>query len=273
MHSRDQFVREGWVIVRDAIDADLIRRLREHFEHLYTLRDRGETDHYTRQQALLSPKTFHRCLIDYLNVAKLNEAAAEVLGTRDLACGGVSAFLGSDGHTACRWHRDFQEPHFVMADMIQDPQMFAFSNCALYPDRSLWIVPGSHVRNNRGDEAAHAARYEALGVEGLVAPFDVYAAVDPNMCAGMPGAMNVVLEAGDCVIYNSMMWHASESRPEWKRATLHRDWTKTRAVREHAAMRVGADVNAWMFSDASHMGTDLGEYFGPQRSRYKAATS
>ena len=108
------------------------------------------------------------------------------------------------------WHRDWRDhmPAAVFdAEFRGDwqDQMFDYNhcnqiNCALYEDSSTWIVPGSHARQDTPAEAARATRTE-------MPPVPVWSTSDLpaeeaertclEYCAGFPGALRLVLDAGD----------------------------------------------------------------------------
>jgi hypothetical protein len=123
------------------------------------------------------------------------------------------------------WHRDWRDnmPYRDLAEwqrVFADTDYFNQSNCALYADASLWVVPGSHLDDNTEGEAATfgelpmprpefeggSAERERQGLE---------------YCRRMPGALRVSLDAGDFALYRSTLWHLGNYVPYARRATLH----------------------------------------------------
>jgi ectoine hydroxylase-related dioxygenase (phytanoyl-CoA dioxygenase family) len=100
--------------------------------------------------------------------------------------------------------------------------MFNQFNAALYDDHSLWVVPGSHNREDTPEEricfptatpAAPELSEDASSEERERACLE-YA-------QHMPGSVPVVLFAGDCAFYRASGWHLGNYVPYIKRATLH----------------------------------------------------
>ena len=81
---------------------------------------------------------------------------------------------------------------------------------------------------------------------------------------GMPGAVNVVLKAGSCLLYNPLLWHGASYVPSWERprATFHGGWRHPALPYQLTTMRWGLEHNPWL-AKPEYMG-DLGPYFGAQ---------
>lgn len=106
-----------------------------------------------------------------------------------------------DADFALRWHRDDIPPQVSAAeeeDRLSAPICHAQWNLALYDDRSLVVVPGSHVR----------ARTDA---ERSADPFE----------DDMPGQIAVKMKAGDIIFYNNNILHRGVYSCKTERATLH----------------------------------------------------
>lgn len=100
---------------------------------------------------------------------------------------GVSYHLG--------WHRDvIQIPEEEIRDELFSPRWAHNSvqiNLPLYPEQSLWVVPGSHARpNSPAEEAAFAGSKH-------YAPHN----------AEMPGGVPVHIPAGHALFYNNNLIH------------------------------------------------------------------
>jgi len=127
------------------------------------------------------------------------------------------------------WHRDMTlETSRLSAqdfqDMLLDWNCDNQVNCPLYDDDCTWFVPGSNLRmRDLPSETAWARRYAELGLERTTLKTD--AVTRERACrkytAGMPGAVQLQLHAGDFAMYRSMAWHIGNYVPYKKRATLH----------------------------------------------------
>lgn len=80
----------------------------------------------------------------------------------------------------------------------------------------------------------------------------------------MPGAVNISLQAGDCLLYNPLNWHAASYLPSRVRVTFHGGWRHPELPYELETMRWGLDQNP-RFADPSDMGP-LGPCFDGQLS-------
>lgn len=100
-----------------------------------------------------------------------------------------------------RWHRDDIPPSASAEEeekRLREPAWHAQWNLALYVDRSLVVVPGSH-RRARTDREREADAYER----------------------DMPGQLVVELNAGDVVFYDNNILHRGVYDSNKERATLH----------------------------------------------------
>ena len=264
---REQFDDQGFILLAGAIPADTLEGLREGLDPLRQARDTlGERP--TRCQTILEPKYFHRSFADFLDLDVTNQAARQIIGTDQLAFAGLACLLGCAEHVVCRWHRDTANMDPVELDLLlnQHPNALVQTNCAVYDDESLWVVPGSHRRDDTQDEVAYSTRFDELGFVDAV---DRVRAIESDVFGGMPGALNVKLTAGDCLLYNPLLWHAAEYRPEWKRCTLHGGWKDVDLLDRFSLLRWGLAHNPWLL-DPGYMG-DLGPNFGPQLARFQQA--
>ncbi len=240
LHGR--FARDGFVLLKDAIPSALMEDLRAAVVPVLQLRAGGAT----RYQTILDERFFSHRYIYFLNLPALNRAAQAIIGREDLIAGGLALQIGSATRQWLGWHRDHGEQS---PDL---PARFAYAtktiqtNCPLYDDDCLWVIPGSQRRPSTAEELAHRG--------------------DP---AAMPGAFNVQLRAGDCLLYQPIIWHAAEYRPEWKRATFHGGWMDPEMVDRFATCRWGFDKHPSLIR-GEHLG-ELGPYYGPQLARYRAA--
>ena len=263
------FDRQGFVQLRGAIPTSVLAGLREGLDPLREARDSlGERP--TRYQTILEPEHFHRSFVDFLDLDVTNQAAFDIIGTGDVMFAGLACLLGCAEHVVCRWHRDTANMDPAELDRLlnQYPNALVQSNCAVYDDVSLWVVPGSHRRGDTPEEQAYSAKFNDLG---FVDAIDTVRAVEADVFRAMPGAINVELKAGDGLLYNPLLWHAAEYRPEWKRCTLHGGWKDARLLDQFSLLRWGLAHNPWL-QEPSYMG-ELGANFGPLLARYQEAVA
>ncbi|KAJ7665739.1 hypothetical protein B0H17DRAFT_1184497 [Mycena rosella] len=111
-------------------------------------------------------------------------------------------------HFALRWHRDD-----IAGDATEEEERKALDawkphgiqwNTALYADSCLFVVPGSHKASRTPEQRLHS--------EGQDPPTDPL---------DMPGAIQVALQPGDSVFYNSNILHCASYDSQARRATLH----------------------------------------------------
>ncbi|KAF2086973.1 phytanoyl-CoA dioxygenase family protein [Saccharata proteae CBS 121410] len=122
-------------------------------------------------------------------------------GDDDLVMELYNLLVRPDADFSLRWHRDdvsAEASREEEEERLARPAFHAQWNLALFDDRSLVVVPGSHAR----------ARTEA---ERGTGPFE----------EGMPGAQVVEMRAGDCVFYDNNILHRGGYSAEVERATLH----------------------------------------------------
>ncbi|KAJ7581732.1 hypothetical protein C8J56DRAFT_793539 [Mycena floridula] len=108
---------------------------------------------------------------------------------------------------ALRWHRDD-----IRGDATEEEEREALGlwhygvqwNTALYEDKCLYLVPGSHLCPRTSEQRALS-----MTMDPPENPFD------------MPGAVQLTLKAGETVFYNSNLLHCATYSTKAKRATLH----------------------------------------------------
>jgi Phytanoyl-CoA dioxygenase (PhyH) len=134
------------------------------------------------------------------------------------------------GHAwATCWHRDVY--HHTLSEAVKarhlearrDLRMFNQLNAALYDDHSLWVVPGSHARDDTPEELALTPEPPAFRVD---VPEDLQDEDEREVwltgyARRMPQATQVVLLAGDIALYRNPAWHLGRYVPYVRRATLH----------------------------------------------------
>lgn len=160
-------------------------------------------------------------------------------------------FLSEQGPPVVQdWHRDLAEGHPGVDDdefarVKLDPLCFAQINCALYTDVCLWFVPGSAGRpDTQGELTAAGPAYNGLPGRGRILNPELEGLIDAqrericrDYCEAMPGAVNLLLEAGDLALYRPIAWHTGFYAPHRKRLTLHDTADSPRQQAWHEARR------------------------------------
>ena len=214
----ETYARDGLVILPRAIPHDLIDELRRQTDIARSLARQLHGPQAQRLQPIfdhdeIDPAPFHA----FHALPELVELAAAALSTEHVPAPHLGVlFEPADRAWAMAWHRDWRDnvdavdaESFAIAN--RDPGMFNQINAALWPDDSLWVVPGSAWRD---DTAEEKAAYDAL-------PPVERAATIGDYCHAMPGAIQVVLEPGDIAFYRASGWHLGSYTPTRPRATLH----------------------------------------------------
>lgn len=134
------------------------------------------------------------------------------------------------------WHRDWNAMYPRAEQKSQLPKALANwhnpikgnqINCAIYPDASLWYVPGSHLRTYDLPGEAQEFDYHTEAamdenpidqMQGTHAQIE-RAALDK--CYSFPRAICLRLDPGDFAIYRSEAWHTGVYSPSQPRATIH----------------------------------------------------
>lgn len=251
---RDQLLRDGFVRIPSALSADQVEALRSACQDVAHLARTGGWP-YVRTlpkqfppwtsdvskgiwgvQHLMHPKLPHHDTFASSYFAPYIVAAVtEVLqcSSEDLVLELYNLLIRPDADFALRWHRDDIGPEVSPQDelnRLREPMLHAQWNLALYPDESLIVVPGSHLRS-RTEEERQAD------------PFD----------DNMPGQMAVKMNPGDIIFYNNNILHRGVYRSEAERMTLHgsmgvvgADPARARNVLQHG---IGAWVEDCDFSE------------------------
>lgn len=167
--------------------------------------------------------------IEYAELPALNDAIHRVLTPRHFY--GDRNFLGillepRDLPWCTAWHRDWRDnipglPLELWDEIFSDIRYLNQVNCALYDDHSTWVVPGSHLRRDLPREAARFPDrpIQAPQLEGKSE--EERERVCLEYCQSMPGCFQVILKAGDFMLYRNCLWHLGSYVPYARRATLH----------------------------------------------------
>ena len=221
------FYHHGYTVFRGILPSSLVRDLRRVTDQT---RQMAWEEHGPQAQRLQPMERYGDRLDlqpfrDYLDLPELVDAIHQTLSP-DHTMGGLH-WLGvlnepKERPHCTSWHRDItvQSPgldpeEFRRLDV--QPTFFCQINCALYTDTDLWYVAGSAGRPNTPSEAQAAENKP--NTEGL--SNEEAERVNYGYCQGMPGASQLLLEAGDFALYRPTGWHIGNYVPYRKRATLH----------------------------------------------------
>lgn len=232
------FYREnGYVILRGVMPAALMERLRAMAEEARAIAHRLHGPQAQRLQPLG----------DHVDVAAMREfteqpdfvaAIRTILSDRHVPSDPATntvLFQPADHCWATEWHRDLRD-HMDGATLTElmggrewtqvatDFANFNQYNCALYEDSSTWFVPGSHSRMTDTPAELAAARAQHKAEVENSRHLRSEAAQElflQDYCQSMPGAVQVILQAGDLVLYRNTAWHLGNYVPYRRRATLH----------------------------------------------------
>lgn len=230
-----EYYRSGYIVFRQVLPTSLVRDLRRECDKGAAV-VRSQKDAQAQRFQPVSRYADHLSLKpfeDYVQLPALREAMDQTLSPRHYW--GKAEVMGVlinpvDEAWCTHWHRDMtlessrlpvDEFHDIMLDWNSANQV----NCALYDDDCTWFVPGSHLRARDlpGETAAQHAGGDGVGwgkKAGEVDPVERERAC-LNYTKGMPGAVQLRLNAGDFAMYRPIGWHIGNYTPSKKRATLH----------------------------------------------------
>ena len=215
-----QWVDDGYIILRQVVPPDRLESLRASYEKLVERQHQiwaGELewdepigmDYKAKQPRIVlnsvvdaaTAETVEFCLHDNtLEVSRQIMQAPEASPTAMFFMCNPKTNSGPD-----RWHRDVggrrQAPlRGLQEDMLANTPASVQWNIPLYDDDVLWIVPGSHRRANTPDEDRQLAE---------------------NRRVPLPDGMQVKLNAGDGVVYSSMILHWLSNYSTKLRRVIH----------------------------------------------------
>ncbi|MEZ0324923.1 MAG: phytanoyl-CoA dioxygenase family protein [Fimbriimonas sp.] len=226
---RDQYHHDGFTILRGLIPASLLADLRRETDKA---REIARAKHGPQTQRLqpvyAHDELNHQSFRDFLNLPELQRTVEEVLSSEHRQSDIMGVLLEPASQPwAMNWHRDWvhhmpETESLGFWEAMKNPLMFNQLNAALYDDHSLWVVPGSH---NREDTDEERSAYGAIPapepqLDGVTSP-EERELICSSYVRRMPGAQQVSLLAGDCAFYRACQWHVGSYIPYTKRATLH----------------------------------------------------
>ena len=225
--SRDQFLEDGYVILRGVIPPQQLKGLRRAHEVLVErqkeiwARERGPDDPpggvwETHAQPRLNLGALAD-QIDALTIGaveiwlheNMQGVSSRLLGVEDASVTEMMVMCNPvrDHETAGHrgWHRDFYPPHTAPLqgyadDFLENGPRYVQWNLPLYDDNVLWVVPGSHARLNTAEENT---------------------ALNSDARTPVPGAVQTHLAAGDGVAYILPLLHWGSRYNARMRRTIH----------------------------------------------------
>jgi len=227
--NREEYLLDGFTVLRGLIPASLLADLRLETDKARVIaREQNGPQTQRLQPVYAYPELRHECFRDFLNLPEFVKTVYGILGDDHPQSEIMGVLLEPAGKPwATNWHRDWMH-HNAKIDpvefskLMRNPLMFNQFNAALWDDHSLWVVPGSHDRDDTPEEIA------AFGQVPVPPPSfkDHQSNEERELICGeylrqMPGAHQVSLLAGDCAFYRSCQWHIGTYVPYTKRATLH----------------------------------------------------
>ena len=177
--NRDQFLEDGYIILRNAIPPDQLDELRAAYEimverqKIIWARQRKPDDppggawETNSQPRLLLDSIGDQIdaqtatTVEFWLHGGIQNVSSELLGVEDAAvtemmlmCSPVRDH-GTANHRG--WHRHFYPPNCAplqgyVDDIIENGPRYVQWNLPLYDDDVLWVVPGSHNRFNTAEE-------------------------------------------------------------------------------------------------------------------------
>ena len=225
--SRDQFLEDGYVILRGVIPPQQLEGLRRAHEVLVErqkeiwARERGPDDPPGGVwETHAQPRLNLGALADQIDAQTIGAVeiwlhenmqgvSSRLLGVKDAAVTEMMVMCNPvrDHETAGHrgWHRDFYPPHTAPLqgyadDILENGPRYIQWNLPLYDDSVLWVVPGSHARLNTAEENA---------------------ALNSDARTPVPGAVQTHLTAGDGVAYILPLLHWGSRYNAKMRRTIH----------------------------------------------------
>ncbi len=221
--------KNGFTIFPNILPGTLIKALRKASDQARLIARQIGGGQVQRLQPVAENDIDQRAFFDYAELPELNDAIQKTLTPNHYH--GDPNVLGillepRDLPWCTTWHRDWRDksPSLPIEEwdaVFSDIRYLNQVNCALHDDHCLWVVPGSHLR---GDLPSETERFPQRPIRTPdlreLAPRERELAC-LAYCRSMPGATQIMLTAGDFLLYRNSLWHVGCYTPHAKRATLH----------------------------------------------------
>jgi hypothetical protein len=227
---REEYFRDGFTVLCGAIPAALLADLRRETDKAREIARKQHGPQAQRLQPVYAYEELnHRLFRDFLELPEMRRTVENILGKEHRPSDIMGVLLEPAEKPWCtHWHRDwgYNVPGIDVEAFFNNarakPHMYNQLNAALYDDHSLWAVPGSHHREDTPEERAAFPRIPPPGptlTEEMTDEEREFACME--YVRRMPGAIPVLLAAGDVAFYRNSTWHIGTYVPYVKRATLH----------------------------------------------------
>lgn len=234
------FRTQGFHVLRSVIPAALLRDLRRESRKAREVAYRVHGPQAQRLQPLneYAGEFDLQPFRDFTQIEGLNEAVSRLTSPRHRLKPtetGTLLFSPRSRPWSTEWHRDWRD-HVLEAEfqaevgdarwqeVLNDPDFFNQVNCPLFEDTSTWFVPASHLRvTNTAAEMKvyHSTTQEELRDEAGTKTDEELELFCLRYCQAMPGAVQLVLNPGDFMIYRNTGWHIGNYVTYRERMTLH----------------------------------------------------
>ncbi|MCQ6559111.1 phytanoyl-CoA dioxygenase family protein [Paenibacillus mendelii] len=209
---REHYYEQGFFIVRQLYNEEQMETIKQGIQRIIDRAKSGEGSDVpwinkekgivNRIGSMLSPGYFQKELADSLEHSPIIEIIESIL-EQPIRYSLFGMLASGDGQGYVQnWHRDLvplNSPSEV-TDLLRDARDLCQMNAALFDDRYLTIVPGSHLRKLT-DEQNEALRLNPSG--------------------SVPGELVVELGAGDAVFYYPNILHRGYNPDGHFRWSLH----------------------------------------------------
>ena len=227
--NRPEYAVDGFTIIRGLIPPTLLYDLRVETDKAREIaRTSGGPQAQRLQPVYAYDELDAQPFRDFLGLPSMRAAVEGILGSDHHQSDIMGVLLEPAENAWCTgWHRDwgYNAPHVDLGAFFQSIKnlgMYNQLNGALYDDHSLWVVPGSH---NREDSPGERAAFPSIPPPGPILDTEMTATEREHTCLNyarhMPGAVPVPLFAGDVAFYRACQWHVGNYVPYTRRATLH----------------------------------------------------
>lgn len=219
--NRQQFLNQGYVILRDVVPPERLDELRESFEvlverqkEIWARERRPEDPPGGEWETSRQPRLTFNKLVDKTTANTVEfclhrntlEVSRDLMGAPEAA---ITAMLFMCNpvrdHGPANWHRDLTLGHpapigGLVTNIRHHGPTYVQWNIPLYDDSVLWVVPGSHLRPNTDQEQQQLAQ---------------------DLRVPLPGSIPVELSAGDGVAYIMPILHWASNYSSKKRRIIH----------------------------------------------------
>ena len=227
----ERFRREGYLILRNVIPAALLDPLRVSAERALLQRWPDGIQPEQWQPMIHGLEQYvDDCsanLIDLCFHPNVLGPTTQLMGGAEV--GLAAAFMMYNpvaDHGPWWWHRDVNTDANgtkgplggLILDNVANGCCYLHFNIALWPDETLWVVPGSHCRPNTAEEDAQLNSVPHHYSNGQ----QPQGGQDAPRHTPLPGSVCVQLNAGDAIVNQLELFHwGSDYSPKHTRRTYH----------------------------------------------------